>query len=173
MGHQRRVKSKQQQALTEAIYHLTKSIDETRLVIANDGWEHTISDLITLHDYEEFAEAFLARYEDKEALLSNQYSHNHDKYPFAEGYHYNGQPVLISEYGGIAFKSEDGWGYGNQVATKQAFLQRYEAITDAIKALPYVSGFAIRKLQTFSKKSTGCLMKTKAKIGPERHKSGE
>ncbi|MDP1460147.1 glycoside hydrolase family 2 TIM barrel-domain containing protein, partial [Bacillus wiedmannii] len=46
------LKSKQQQALTEAIYHLTKSIDETRLVIANDGWEHTISDVITLHDYE-------------------------------------------------------------------------------------------------------------------------
>ncbi|PAD44103.1 glycoside hydrolase family 2 protein [Shouchella clausii] len=151
------LKSKQQQALTEAIYHLTKSIDETRLVIANDGWEHTISDLITLHDYEEFAEAFLARYEDKEALLSNQYSHNHDKYPFAEGYHYNGQPVLISEYGGIAFKSEDGWGYGNQVATKQAFLQRYQAITDAIKALPYVSGFCYTQITDVQQEINGLL----------------
>ncbi|MDO7266762.1 glycoside hydrolase family 2 protein [Shouchella clausii] len=151
------LKSKQQQALTEAIYHLTKSIDETRLVIANDGWEHTISDVITLHDYEEFAEAFLARYEDKDALLSNHYPHNHDKYPFAEGYHYNGQPVLISEYGGIAFKSEDGWGYGNQVATKQAFLQRYEAITDAIKALPYVSGFCYTQITDVQQEINGLL----------------
>lgn len=42
-----------QQHFTEAIYHLTKSFDKYRPVIVNDGWEHTVSDIITLHDYEE------------------------------------------------------------------------------------------------------------------------
>ena len=41
------------QHFTEMIYHLTKSIDRYRPVIVNDGWEHTVSDIITLHDYEE------------------------------------------------------------------------------------------------------------------------
>ena len=39
-----------QQAFTEAVYHLTKSYDQYRPVICNDGWEHTVSDIITLHD---------------------------------------------------------------------------------------------------------------------------
>ncbi len=50
--------NKKQQAFTESIYYATKAIDDTRPVIVNDGWEHTISDIITLHDYEEFADAF-------------------------------------------------------------------------------------------------------------------
>ena len=41
-----------QQAHLKSLYHLTKSLDATRLVIDNDGWEHTdTTDLLTLHDY--------------------------------------------------------------------------------------------------------------------------
>jgi len=43
----------QQQKFTDSLYYLTKAIDPMRLVVANDGWEHTTSDIITLHDYEE------------------------------------------------------------------------------------------------------------------------
>ena len=53
---------KQQQKFTEAIYYLTKSMDAMRPVIVNDGWEHTVSDIITLHDYEEAGEVFFNRY---------------------------------------------------------------------------------------------------------------
>ena len=45
-----------QQHFTEMIYHLTKSLDPYRPVIVNDGWEHTVSDILTLHDYEEVGE---------------------------------------------------------------------------------------------------------------------
>ncbi len=38
--------------LVRAAYHLTKSVDPSRLVISNDGWEHTVSDLFTIHDYD-------------------------------------------------------------------------------------------------------------------------
>ena len=33
-----------------------------RPVIANDGWEHTVSDILTLHDYEEDGDIFFERY---------------------------------------------------------------------------------------------------------------
>lgn len=52
-----------QQHFTQAIYHLTKSLDPMRPVIVNDGWEHTVSDIITLHDYEEKGSVLLERYE--------------------------------------------------------------------------------------------------------------
>lgn len=113
---------KQQQAFTESIYHLTKAYDSNRPVITNDGWEHTISDIITLHDYEEFGALLASRYEDNEKLLSNAIQFNKGFYAFADGYTYKGQPILISEFGGIAFQTEEGWGYGNQVKDEEAFL---------------------------------------------------
>ena len=51
-----------QQHFTEMIYHLTKSLDPYRPVIVNDGWEHTVSDILTLHDYEEVGETLYKRY---------------------------------------------------------------------------------------------------------------
>ena len=33
-----------------------------RPVIVNDGWEHTVSDIITLHDYEEVGDTLYKRY---------------------------------------------------------------------------------------------------------------
>ncbi len=39
-----------QRAHLATMYYLTKSLDPSRLVISNDGWEHAISDLLTIHD---------------------------------------------------------------------------------------------------------------------------
>ena len=35
------------------IYNKTKKLDPTRLVVTNDGWEHTVSDILTIHHYEQ------------------------------------------------------------------------------------------------------------------------
>ena len=34
-----------------SLYHLTCSLDHSRLVVSNDGWEHARTDLCTIHDY--------------------------------------------------------------------------------------------------------------------------
>lgn len=149
--------NRKQQQFTESIYHLTKAFDQMRPVIVNDGWEHTISDIITLHDYEELGADLAERYQDKEALLSNDFAHNKNRYPFAQGYGYRGQPVIISEYGGIAFTSEEGWGYGNQVRTEEEFLKRYEGVTQAIKDLPYVCGFCYTQITDVQQEVNGLL----------------
>ena len=36
----------------EALYHLTKTLDPTRPVIGNDGWESVATDIIGIHDYD-------------------------------------------------------------------------------------------------------------------------
>jgi beta-galactosidase/beta-glucuronidase len=145
------------QAYTEAIYYWTKSYDQMRPVIVNDGWEHTVSDIITLHDYEELGSVLEARYKDKDKLLSNDLTHDTHRFPFAEGYAYKGQPVIISEYGGIAFKNEDGWGYGNQVSNEEEFLKRYESVTQAIKNLDYVCGYCYTQLTDIQQEVNGLL----------------
>ncbi|MDR1618016.1 MAG: beta galactosidase jelly roll domain-containing protein, partial [Treponema sp.] len=132
-----------QQHFTEAIYHLTKSYDKYRPVICNDGWEHTISDIITLHDYEERGEDFLDRYgEYLEEILDNKIYHNTSKAAFAEGFSYRGQPVILSEFGGIAFNGGNpGWGYGSKAGSAEEFIKRFDAITTAIKSIDLFRGY--------------------------------
>ncbi|ETI70648.1 glycoside hydrolase family 2 protein [Neobacillus vireti] len=146
-----------QQKFTEGIYHLTKAIDSMRPVIVNDGWEHTVSDIISLHDYVELGDEFLERYTDKEKVVHNDLAFNNFKHAMAQGYKYNGQPIIISEYGGIAFNSEKGWGYGNQVKSEEEFLHRYESITQAIKSTPYISGFCYTQITDVQQEVNGLL----------------
>ncbi|WP_138495273.1 glycoside hydrolase family 2 protein [Paenibacillus pinistramenti] len=146
-----------QQKFTEAIYHLTKAMDPYRPVVTNDGWEHTVSDILTLHDYVERGEAFLEMYKDKDAVVNNGVSFNNWKHAFAEGYGYKGQPVIISEFGGIAFQTDKGWGYGNQVASEEAFLERFSSITGAIKATPYISGYCYTQITDVQQEVNGLL----------------
>ena len=161
-----------QQHFTEAIYHLTKSIDPMRPVIVNDGWEHTVSDIATLHDYEEDGATLLERYlTHKDEIMGDEIYHGRIYSAFADGYEYKGQPVIISEYGGIAFsrKGEGEWGYGNGVSDEEAFIARYDKITSAICALPYVKGFCYTQVSDVQQEVNGLMtMEREFKVDPKR-----
>lgn len=163
-----------QQAFTEAIYYLTKSIDGMRPVILNDGWEHTLSDIITWHDYEETGEAFLNRYADHlDELMNGQIYPNTFRGAFAEGFAYKGQPIILSEYGGIAFSGgkEGDWGYGDTVSTEEEFLNRMDKITTAIKKIPYFSGYCYTQISDVQQEINGLLdEKHEYKIAPKKIK---
>ena len=151
-----------QQKFTEAIYYLTKSMDSMRPVIVNDGWEHTISDIITLHDYEEDGETFFERYDGNlEKMMNSEIYHCKDKSSMAEGYEYKGQPIIISEFGGIAFSGgrEGDWGYGHTVSTEEEFVKRFDKITTAIKKLPYVVGYCYTQVSDVQQEINGLLDK--------------
>lgn len=162
--------SRPQQHYTEAIYHITKTIDPFRPVIVNDGWEHTVSDILTLHDYEAAGSVLKERYTSrKDDVLSGAIAHNKKYYAFANGYHYAGQPVIISEFGGIAFADDGaGWGYGDKVAGKDAFVMRFDEITTAVKQIPYVCGYCYTQVTDVQQEINGLLdIDRNYKIDPE------
>lgn len=148
---------RKQQKFTEGIYHLTKSMDPNRPVITNDGWEHTVSDILTLHDYVETGSEFLQRYADKSPIVNNEWAFNKGKYALAQGYTYRGQPIIISEFGGIAFQTDKGWGYGNQVGTDEAFIERFRNITQAIKDIDYICGYCYTQVTDVQQEMNGLL----------------
>lgn len=150
-------KDRRQQKFTEAIYHLTKAFDPNRPVVTNDGWEHTVSDILTLHDYVETKEQFLKRYANKDEIVNNEKSFNQWKYAFADGYSYKGQPIIVSEFGGIAFKSDKGWGYGGQVTSEEAFFERFRGIHEAIKATDYIVGYCYTQVTDVQQEVNGLL----------------
>jgi hypothetical protein len=161
---------KSQQVFTEAIYYLTKSYDKYRPVICNDGWEHTVSDIITLHEYEEKGEVFYERFgKNLEEILGNRiFVSGLSKSAFASGYSYRGQPIIISEFGGIAFDKGKGWGYGNKVNTKEEFIERFDAITTAIKKIDIIAGFCYTQVTDVQQEINGLMdMDRNFKVDPK------
>lgn len=148
--------NKKQQSFANSLYYITKSLDDTRPVISNDGWEHTISDIITIHDYKQDGELLYSEYNDEDKkVLNNLVDYNLKHKLFCKGYKYEGQPVIMSEYGGIALKSEEGWGYGDQVKNEKGFLERFTSLTNAIKNTPYITGYCYTQLTDVQQEING------------------
>jgi beta-galactosidase/beta-glucuronidase len=134
------------------LYHLTRSLDRTRLVVSNDGWEHALTDLCTIHDYGG-AEDLSRRYATPESSVSARPS----KRPiYAPGHGYRGEPILISEFGGIAFSGEEGWGYSTADSAEE-FLERYEALLTAVLRCEPVRGFCYTQLTDVEQEVNGLL----------------
>lgn len=157
-----------EQNFANTLYYLTKAIDNTRPVISNDGWEHTISDIITIHDYKQDDELLYEQYTDKEKkVLNNLEEYNGKHRLFANGYRYEGQPVIMSEYGGIAINSEEGWGYGKQVKDEKELVERLTKLTKAIKNIPYITGYCYTQLTDVQQEINGLMdEKRNCKIEP-------
>ena len=148
-----------QQSLSRTMYYLTHSLDSTRPVISNDGWEHTVSDVVTIHDYDGDGASIRRRYEKHLAdYLGSRASFNDYKTLYAENCGYEGQPVLISEYGGIALVNDGtGWGYGDKVEGEEAFLRRFEETQRAILSIANCVGFCYTQLTDVQQEVNGLL----------------
>ena len=147
----------EEQAHSQTMYYLTKSLDQTRLVISNDGWNHTSSDLLTVHDYEGEYNVLKERYKDVDTILSSTPGH---RTLYAQGYAYRGEPIVISEFGGIAFDvnscENNAWGY-TCATTQEDFLKRYWNVVQAVMESPHVQGFCYTQLCDVEQEINGLL----------------
>jgi beta-galactosidase/beta-glucuronidase len=136
-----------------ALYHLTRSLDPTRPVVSNDGWEHAITDLCNIHDYRD-AEALARSYATPESAVAAEPA---NRPLYVPGYAYRGEPILVTEFGGIAFSGEEeGWGYST-VADADEFLERYEALISALLRSEPVQGFCYTQLTDVEQEVNGLL----------------
>lgn len=141
-----------QHAIT--MYHFTRSLDPTRLVISNDGWEHAQSDLCTIHDYRWDYGELTQKYSRIETALDAP--QNRDMY--VKGYRYEGQPVLMTEFGGISFQSGDqsGWGYSGAIDAAD-FEVRVRAVIKAMHDSPLIQGYCYTQLTDVEQEINGLL----------------
>lgn len=164
-----------QQHYSCSLYHLAHSLDATRLVISNDGWEMTETDICAIHSYShgnndnpKQKEIFADCLKSWEGIESGKIvSH----LPFARGFCYKGQPVILTEFGGISnSSSKKGWGYTN-TKNEEDFLSEYERITEAIKDSDVICGFCYTQLTDVQQETNGLLDDMhKFKYNPEKIK---
>lgn len=146
---------KEQQSHSAAMVHLTKSLDQTRPVISNDGWEHTCTDLLTIHDYEWNIDILKERYKNLENILKFMPG---GRPLLAKGWKYEGQPILVTEFGGISYKigSWEGWGYSN-ASDDEDFARRYYDVVSPLLESPYIQGFCYTEITDVEQEINGLL----------------
>ncbi len=148
--------NKEQQNFARSLYYLTKGIDSTRFVSTNDGWEQVKADICGIHDYAAMGDEIDKKYSNIDTIME---SASISKMIYCDSENYEGQPILITEYGGIAFDNNNSneWGYNDKVKSEEEFLLRYESITSAIMRISYVCGFCYTQLTDTFQEANGLL----------------
>ncbi len=150
-----------QQDYVRGIYHLTKALDPTRPVIGNDGWEHLASDVWGVHDYALDGDTIRERYGTPEALERTlREVQPHYRTIVLPDYHREGEPIMLTEMGGISFAPAAGerwFGYGT-VSDLDAYLAKYEEIIGAILDCPTIAGFCYTQLTDTEQETNGLLL---------------
>ena len=141
------------------IVRRTRRHDPTRPVIDNSGWEHVDTDIADLHTYLRTGEQIHVWWPCYRSGQTYVYDSNH---PFwAKGHRYEGQPVVVSEYGGMAME-----GYPPPpgkplqacgIDAPPRYLERYHDLTRAILDLEDVCGFCFTQLTDVEGEVNGVL----------------
>lgn len=141
--------------LLSTVYDCTKAVDSTRPCIDTSGNFHVKTDIYDVHDYSYDVEFFKSNY-DKLVTENTLYEHVLVDNPGRQKY--GGQPVFVSEYGGIKWetdKSVKSWGYGKDVKTPEEFAQRYCGLTDALITNKKMFGFCYTQLYDIEQEQNG------------------
>lgn len=148
-----------QQNFAIAMYYITKAQDASRLVSTNDGWENVSqTDIISVHDYAFDGSEFAKKY--KKEMLDSIYPQGRKL--MCVGNRYDGQPVLMTEFGGIAMQNPDGengdWGYNTKAQSDEEFYTRYGNLMAAMQDTLF-QGFCYTQLSDVQQEVNGLLDK--------------
>src|SRR3569623_179437 len=149
---------KAQQDFATSLYYLTKAIDQTRPVISNEGWEHTVSDIWGIHDYTQFKSHIDARYGTQEAIEKTLTEmqptrkrlllHPEDR---------RGQPVMLTEFGGLSMhpKTGEAWfGYATAQSDDE-YLEMIKQLFDGIYESTDLAGFCYTQITDTLQETNG------------------
>jgi beta-galactosidase/beta-glucuronidase len=151
--------SPEQRAFVSALYSLAKALDGTRPVVGNDGWEHVVTDLITVHDYAGDGATLRERYGDSAAVeRALQEVQPYYRPVLLRDFRRGEEPILLSEFGGISYRAgDDFWnGYGT-ADSEEDFVRRYRDLLDAVLDSHVLAGFCYTQLTDTEQERNGLL----------------
>ncbi len=146
----------QQQSLARCFYYLCKSMDPSRIVSTNDGWENLHpTDIISVHDYRSVTPGLIEFYSDTAFLQDGSARTGH---PYLlPGEQYQGEPILYTEFGGARLANDTGWGYDTPIESVDAFLEAVERDVNGILSMPTMEGYCYTQLTDVYQETNGLL----------------
>jgi hypothetical protein len=131
-------------------------------MIDNEGWMHTEdTDLFAIHDYEKSGEALYEKY--KDVTPQSVTVPKNGRPSLIEGYKYNGSPLYLSEFGGIAYippgtqPQGESWGYSGVEKTEAAAFARLSQLYAGIAKLSNLAGVCYTQLTDVEQEANGLL----------------
>lgn len=141
-----------------ALYHLTKALDPTRLVISNDGWEHAESDVLTIHDYSASGAELRERYDESVIPdLADAVGPAGRRLRLLPTAAAGDQPVMVTEFGGVSYAPgapADSWGYSVARDAGQ-FESSLRDIIGAVRESTGLAGFCYTQLTDTRQETNG------------------
>ena len=147
----------------EALYHLTRTLDSTRPVIGNDGWEASATDILGIHDYDCDPDNLLARYgsaSQTQELFDRRRPGG--RILTLDGYPHRGQPIMLTEFGGIAYTEHPGagvskdWGY-SKASSAEEFFESYKNLLGVVNNTTIFSGYCYTQFTDTFQEANGLL----------------
>lgn len=146
---------RQKNELLSMVYDYTKAVDSTRPCIDTSGNFHVKTDIYDVHDYNYDTELFKKNFD---MLVKDNILYEHVLKDNPNRQKYGGEPVFVSEYGGIKWAGDDtvkSWGYGENVTTPEEFAKRYCGLTDALLSNKKMFGFCYTQLYDIEQEQNG------------------
>ena len=141
----------------QGLYHLTRSLDPNRLVVGNDGWETTATDMVGIHDYDADPARLAKRYylANNPALLQRERPGG--RLLVLEGHSANDAPMVLSEFGGIAFSPDaTTWGY-TKCQTQHEFVRQFGELMQVVNNLEMFTGYCYTQFSDTYQEANGLL----------------
>ena len=96
------------------------------------------------------------KYADRDRLIASNAT---DKMVLSKCRKYEGEPVLLSEFGGLAMEDENtrSWGYHEKLAGPEKLLEKMRELFEAAEAIPYLAGYCYTQLTDVEQETNGLL----------------
>jgi beta-galactosidase/beta-glucuronidase len=143
----------------QALYHLTKTLDPTRPVIGNDGWESVATDIVGIHDYDDRPDRMAKRYHADE-VLPRLFKRERPggRLLVLDGHSQVDVPIMLTEFGGLALEEPDGRSWGHVMcADPEAFRRHYVRLLKVVRNLALLSGFCYTQFADTYQEADGLL----------------
>ncbi|MGK7397856.1 MAG: glycoside hydrolase family 2 protein [Candidatus Cyclobacteriaceae bacterium M3_2C_046] len=149
----------------EEIYQVTRQMDPTRPVNETSGFLHIVTDIYTVHDYDQKIESWKEKYVDFSPEKEDFFDVPWGWYGKVEEYKspYEGQPYVVDEYGGTFWipayadqpargNGRSEWGYGKSADQVEDLI---EDLTLVLLNNPYIAGYTYTQLTDVEQEVNG------------------
>lgn len=143
----------------QALYHLTRTLDPSRPVVGNDGWESVATDIIGVHDYDTEPARIVSRYQAPEVR-----PHLYRRERFGgrqlvlDGHPHGDHPIVLTEFGGITYSADTGgtWGYSRSHSPAELAAQLAELFA-AVRRIELLAGYCYTQFADTWQEANGLL----------------
>jgi len=142
--------------LQQIIWRQTAALDPSRPIIESSGGSHTVVSPLVLdtHDYDQNPAAFKRRWEEYFGGGSTELVPA--RYGVARSARLDHKvPFMVSEFGGIGWATEGGWGYGSGPKSLEEYYDRYGGLAAALLDNPNLFGFCYTQLTDVEQEHNG------------------